>query len=88
MRSQWRRYTSWRIGYAWPQRHMGPSSVIIGAPHLQEASQMAFTQRDCPVKTLAPQGANQSLTKRICFRAPVRCFQHSELSLAIDVSSA
>ena len=39
---------------------------------------MAFTQRDRPVKTLAPQGANQSLTKRICFRAPVRCFQHSE----------
>jgi hypothetical protein len=26
----------------------------IGAPHLQEASQMAFTQRDRPVKTLAP----------------------------------
>ena len=32
----------------------GPSSVVIGAPHLQQASQMAFTQRDCPVKTLAP----------------------------------
>src|SRR6516165_5633862 len=31
-----------------------------------------------PVKTLAPQGANQSLTKRICFRAAVRCFQHSK----------
>jgi len=39
---------------------------------------MAFTKRDRPVKTLAPLGANQSLTKRICFRAPVRCFQHSE----------
>src|SRR6266403_3148774 len=57
---------------------MGPSSVVLGAPHLQEASQMAFTQRDRPVKTLAPQGANQSLTKRICFRTSVRCFQHSE----------
>src|SRR5262249_61364779 len=57
---------------------MGPFPVVIGAPHLQQASQVAFTQRDRPVKTLAPQGANQSLTKRICFRAPVRCFQHSE----------
>jgi len=57
---------------------MGPFPVVIGAPHLQQASQVAFTQRDRPVKTLAPQGANQSLTKRICFRAPVRCFQHPE----------
>jgi len=32
----------------------GPFSVVIGAPHLQQASQMAFTQRDRPVKTLAP----------------------------------
>src|SRR6516165_10164529 len=57
---------------------MGPFSAVIGAPHLQQASQVAFTQRDRPVKTLAPQGANQSLTKRICFRAAVRCFQHSK----------
>src|SRR6516162_1603443 len=57
---------------------MGPFPVVIGAPHLQQASQVAFTQRDRPVKTLAPQGANQSLTKRICFRAAVRCFQHSK----------
>jgi hypothetical protein len=57
---------------------MGPSLVVIGAPQLQQASQVAFTQRDRPVKTLAPQGANQSLTKRIRFRAPMRCFQHSE----------
>src|SRR6516164_6690461 len=57
---------------------MGPFSFLIGAPHLQQASQVAFTQRDRPVKTLAPQGANQSLTKRIYFRTAVRCFQHSK----------
>ena len=69
MRAQRRRQTPWRIGYACPNAIWGLSSVVIGAPRHQQASQMAFAERDRPVKTLAPQGANQSLAKRICFRA-------------------
>jgi len=56
------------VGNARSERGVWSDSVVMGEPLGQGASQMLLVQRNDPVETLAPDGANESFAERVRLR--------------------
>jgi len=68
-------------GFRWNSRTQGSmraSVVVMSHPLRKKTPQMALAERKDPIQTLAPGGADHSLTERVRLRRPDGRLQHSQ----------